>query len=249
MLKAERHTRIIELLATETFMSVTKLSQLIKVSDMTIRRDLQELESQKKLIRLYGGAQKLTIKDSEATTEEKIIRHIKEKEYIGQLMNTLINDNDVVYLGAGTTIFYALPAIKKRNLLIVTNSLITFNYLIKTTDYQILLTGGEFLPTTKEFIGSHAESLFTNLNIDISFAATNGIYNDNVTTATAHEGEIQRAAFRSSKQKVIVADSTKFNTSDTYTFCKLSELDFLITDDQMEENVFCHYSQFGHLIN
>lgn len=52
MLKAERHTRIIELLATETFMSVTKLSQLIKVSDMTIRRDLQELESQKKLIRL-----------------------------------------------------------------------------------------------------------------------------------------------------------------------------------------------------
>lgn len=249
MLKAERQDKILDLLDQKTFMTVIELAELISVSDMTIRRDIQELEKKKRLVRLYGGAQKLNIKDTELRTDEKINLHIEKKEYIGKLMNTLIKENDVVYLGAGTTIYYALPFINKKNLLIVTNSLITFNYLIKHTTHKILLTGGEFLPTTEEFIGKHAESIFDTLNIDISFAATNGIYNNNITTSNSLEGEIQRAAFRSSKTKIIVADSTKFNTSDVFTFYKLSDLDAVITDNQLTETIFNHYSEFGKLIN
>lgn len=72
-------------------------------------------------------------------------------------MNSIIPDNSTIYVGAGTTILYALPFIQKKNLFVITNSLIAFNYLKNHTSYRILLTGGEFSPITEEFIGEVAE--------------------------------------------------------------------------------------------
>lgn len=249
MLKIERQKEILKYLNEEFTFSISEMAEILKVSDMTIRRDVNELADQNKLIRLYGGAQKLDVKEKELTTEEKINLHIENKEYIGKIMNTIIEDDDVVYLGAGTTILYALPFINKENLVFITNSLIAFNYLISNTKYRVQLTGGEFLKSTEEFVGEHAERIFESLNIDIAFAATNGIYNNNVTTSNALEGSIQRAAFKSSKKKIVVADSTKFNVSDVYTFYKLNDLDYIITDDQMDENTFKHFNSFGKVLN
>ncbi len=80
--------------------------------------------------------------------KEKIDTNVAEKKYIGQVMNSMIPDNSTIYVGAGTTILYALPFIQKKNLFVITNSLIAFNYLKNHTSYRILLTGGEFSPIT-----------------------------------------------------------------------------------------------------
>ena len=248
MLKRERHTHILELLEDHTFMTVSDIATKLDVSEMTIRRDINELSDANKLIRLYGGAQKINRKDKELATHEKINLHIAEKEYIGKCMDTLIQDNQVVFVGAGTTILYALPFVKKKNLLIVTNSLLAFNYVIEKTTYRVLLTGGEFTPITEEFIGEHAEQTFESINIDIAFAATNGIYNNNVTTSNFLEGGVQRAAFKNAKIKVVVADHTKFNVSDVYTFYKVSDLDYVITDDKTDEQTFQFYQSFGTIL-
>lgn len=249
MLKIERQKEILKYLDKEFMFSISEMAEVLNVSDMTIRRDVNELADQNKLIRLYGGAQKLDIKDKELTTEEKINLHIENKEYIGQVMNSIIEDDDVVYVGAGTTILYALPFITKKNLVFITNSLIAFNYLNNNTKYPVQLTGGEFLKTTEEFVGDHAERIFERLNVDISFAATNGIYNNNITTSNAQESSIQRAAFKSAKKKVVVADSTKFNVSDVYTFYKLSDLDYVITDNQIDEDTLKYFNSFGKILN
>lgn len=249
MLKIERQKEILKYLDKEFMLSIPEMAKILNVSDMTIRRDVNELANQNKLIRLYGGAQKLDVKEKELTTKEKINLHIENKEYIGKIMNTLIDDDDVVYLGAGTTILYALPFIHKENLVIITNSLIAFNYLNDNTKYRVQLTGGEFLKSTEEFVGEHAERIFENLNIDIAFAATNGIYNNNITTSNALEGGIQKAAFKNSKKKIVVADSTKFNISDVYTFYRFNDLDYVITDDEMDENTFKYFNSFGKILN
>lgn len=142
MLKRERHAHILELLEKNTFMTVSDIAAELQVSEMTIRRDITELSDTNQLVRLYGGAQKIDRKDKELATHEKINLHIEQKEYIGKIMNSLIQDHQVVFVGAGTTILYALPFIQKQNLMIVTNSLLAFNYVIAHTDYRILLTGG-----------------------------------------------------------------------------------------------------------
>lgn len=248
MLKKERQERILDLLDSNDYLSIPEISANLDVSDMTIRRDITELADKHLLVKIYGGAQKLEKIDQELSTQEKIHANVEEKQFMGKVMNSLISDNDTIYIGAGTTMIYALPEIKKNNLFVVTNSLLAFNYLIYNTDYRVLLTGGEFSRKTEEFYGENAERNFDNLNIDIAFAATNGIFENNVTTANQVEGSIQKVAFSHSRIKCVVADSSKLNRSDVYTFYSLSDIDYLITDDKPSKTILDHYSTFTKVL-
>lgn len=249
MLKQERHNLILELLKENKYATVTEISELLNVSKMTIRRDVKELFDENKVLRVFGGVQFIDTKEKEFSTSEKINNHIDRKKYIGKIMNNLISDNDTIYVGAGTTIFYAIAELTKKNLFIITNSLIAFNYLIEHTQHKVVLTGGDYNANTQEFVGDIAERSFDNLNIHIAFSATNGIYHDNVTTSNTAEGNVQRKAFEHSKVKVVVADSSKFNVSDSITFCKLSEIDIVITDNQINSQVLDYYSKFTKILN
>lgn len=248
MLQAERYKLILEILDTEETVSVNKLADALNCSTMTIRRDLKELDEQQKIVRLYGGAQKINLQQRERTSIEKSSLNILEKEYIGKVMNEFIEDRSIIYIGAGTTAYYALPNIKKKDLTIITNSLPSFVYLTKNTSYKLLLAGGSFNTKTEEFVGPVAERSFEGLNIDVAFAATNGIYNDNVTASNPPQGSIQNTAFAHSKTKIIIADHTKFNTSDLFTFHKLSDLDYVITDCGISDELLNYYSQFIRII-
>lgn len=249
MLKSERHQYIIDLLTQNNYATVSEISELLNVSKMTIRRDVSELSKENKVIRLFGGVQLVDTKEKEFSTQEKITLHIDRKKHIGTVMNDLIEDNSTIYVGAGTTIFYALSELTKKNLFIITNSLIAFNYLIEHTEHQVILSGGQLNKNTEEFIGEIAERIFENLNIDIGFSATNGIYQDNITTSSILEGNIQRKAFEHCKVKVVVSDSSKFNVTDRFTFCHLSEIDYVITDNEITPQVKEYYSKFVEILN
>lgn len=248
MLKEERQQNILELLNEHTYLSIVDIAEKLSVSDMTIRRDITELSKQKKLTKLYGGAQRLELLDKERTTEEKIQTKVEEKKYIGRVMNSLIPDNSTIFVGAGTTILYALSEIKRKNLFVTTNSLIAFNYLREHTDYRILLSGGEFSPITEEFVGEVAIKAFENLNIDIAFASTNGIFEDNITTAQFDEGAVQNAVFKKSKIRCVLADSSKLGVSDVYTFRRLGDIDYLITDNFISENQIEYYGSYTKIL-
>ncbi|MGB7474379.1 DeoR/GlpR family DNA-binding transcription regulator [Trichococcus sp.] len=248
MLKKERQSRILDLLDEHSYLSIVEIAAPLDVSEMTIRRDITELAKENKLKKLYGGAEKLSAEKKELSTQEKIYANIDEKKYIGKVMNEIIKDNSTIFVGAGTTILYALQLINRKNLFFITNSLIAFMYLKENTDYRIILTGGEFSHVTEEFVGEVAVKSFENLNIDIAFAATNGIIDNNVTTAQFVEGAVQNAALAKAKIKCIVADSSKLDVSDVYTFCNLNEFDYLITDEKISKETLNHYSQYTTIL-
>ncbi|MDB6353728.1 DeoR/GlpR family DNA-binding transcription regulator [Trichococcus sp. K1Tr] len=248
MLKKERQNRILHLLDETSYLTIVEIATQLEVSEMTIRRDVTELAKENKLKKLYGGAEKLSSEKKELSTQEKIYANIEEKKYIGKVMNEIIKDNSTVFVGAGTTILYALQLINRKNLFFITNSLIAFMYLKENTDYRIILTGGEFSHVTEEFVGEVAVKSFENLNIDIAFAATNGIVDNNVTTAQFVEGSVQIAALAKAKIKCIVADSSKLDVSDIYTFYNLSEFDYLITDEKISDDTLNHYSQYTTIL-
>lgn len=248
MLKKERQERILELIQDHHYLSTTEISSRLGVSEMTIRRDITELAKESKLTKLYGGAQKIDLIDKERSTGEKIDTQVEKKKYIGRVMNHLIPDNAKIFLGAGTTVLHALPEINKANLFIITNSLLAFNYVTEHTPYRVLLTGGEFSPVTEEFVGEVAVRAFDNLNIDFAFASTNGIFDDNVTTAQLDEGAVQNAAFNKARIKCVIADSSKMGVSDVYTFCRLSDIDYLITDDGISVDQTDYYQQFTNIL-
>lgn len=250
MLKKERHNIIIELLEEEKFLLVKDIASKLNVSGMTIRRDINELANQDKVIKLYGGVQ---IKENEdnfrvRTMYEKMKSNIEEKKKMGIIMNNLISDNSTIYLGAGTSMLFGAKELNKKNVTIVTNSILSFNYLQENTEYKLVLVGGNYNHLIGEFDGDDAEVFLNNINIDIAFAGTNGIYHNNVTTSNTSGGKIIRKAFENSKVKVIVADNTKFNKSDIYTFYKLKDIDIVITDDGIDKQIKDYYNQFTKVI-
>ncbi|API88032.1 hypothetical protein BKP56_01200 [Marinilactibacillus sp. 15R] len=245
-MKNERQKKIISILEVNEYCSISELAKTLNISEMTIRRDINELEKEKLLFKEQGGARR---RNRVLSTDEKINKHIEEKEYIGTVMNSIIHDNDVIFIGAGTTVYHAIKSIDKLYKSIITNSLFTFNWLVQNKFDNIFLTGGELYQRTSEFVGLHAESFFDNLNIDIAFLSTNGIYNENVTTSNPSLGRLQVKVMNASKKNILIADSSKFDYSDMYTFTTLDKIDSVITDNKISDEKFEYYSKYTKMIN
>lgn len=245
-MKSERQKVLLDTLNTVEFSSVTKLASILKVSEMTVRRDINELAEEKLLVKEHGGARRL---NSILSTNDKMYRNTKEKEYIGKIMSQLIDDNDVIFIGAGTTIYYALQSIKLSYKSIITNSIVSFNYLMENGFPNIFLTGGELFEQTGEFYGEHAEALLEQFNIDKAFLATNGIYEENVTTSKPALGRLQNKVIDNAKKSFLIADHSKFNFSDTYTFITLDKLDGIITDKYISNETLENYKKLIKIYN
>lgn len=242
--KKERQDQIILLLNKRGFMSSTELAEQIGVTSMTIRRDITELDKQKKLLKTFGGAKPLsTPMPIEFSTSQKIHINVDLKKQIGQKLANLIEDGSTVFIGAGTTLLYSVPFLSKKNLTFITNSFPSFTELA-ATENRVLSTGGELHKNTGEFLGSIAERTFEGLNIDYALCSTNGIRDNNVTTSSEDEGKIQNVAIKHSVNSIIVADHTKLGKSDIITFKNLDEFNGLVTDDLVDSDTKLHYSRF-----
>lgn len=246
--RSERLKRIKSLVDSTGYIPTSDIAIQLNVSPMTIRRDLNDLNNHKQIIKVYGGAQSVTNSVSEYTTDEKMNKNVLEKKDIAKKLVELIPDNSTIFLGAGTTLLYAVLALKDKGLTFITNSLPAFSELNKV-NCHVILSGGELYKNTSEFLGPIAERVFDGINIDIALASTNGIINDQVTTNNSQEGGIQNTAFQHANKTVIVADHTKLDKSDTFTFRKLSEFDYLVTDSNIDKQLLDKYSKYTKIIH
>lgn len=244
----ERLKRIKSLVDSTGYIPTMTIAKRLNVSPMTIRRDLSDLHKQKLIIKVYGGAQSITSSVSEFTTDEKMNKNVPEKKEIAKKLSDLIPNGSTIFLGAGTTLLYAVLALKNKNLTFVTNSLPAFSELSKA-DCHVILSGGELYKNTSEFLGPIAERVFDGINIDLALGSTNGINNDQVTTNNSQEGGIQNMAFQHAEKSVVVADHSKLDKADTFTFRKLSKFDYLVTDSKVSKDLVDKYSQYTKVIH
>ncbi len=242
--KQDRQDQIVLLLNRTGFMTSNSLAKQIGVTTMTIRRDINELDKKHKLIKTYGGAKPLnSAMTIEFSTSQKLKINIELKKEIGQKLADIIEDGSTVFLGAGTTLLYAVPYLVKKDLTFVTNSFISFSRLA-LSDCRVLSTGGELHKNTGEFLGQIAEKTFDGLNLDYALCSTNGIKDNNVTTSSEDEGRIQNVAINHANQALIIADHTKLGRSDIITFRNLNTFDGLVTDSEISSNMRKKYSEY-----
>ncbi|KRL80100.1 DeoR/GlpR family DNA-binding transcription regulator [Ligilactobacillus equi] len=246
MIKNVRLNKIIDIINLNGgTMSTSEIASTIGVSEVTIRRDLKELEQQGKLIREHGGASIIEEpqKHIEFSTDEKMLRNIGKKEEIGKKLGKLIPDKSTIFLGAGTTLLLAIPYLVKKELTFITNSYPAFQALLEY-DNRVILTAGELYKKTGEFLGEIAENSFNSINIDYALCSTNGISENKVTTSNSQQGSIQSTAMMCSNKKIIVADTSKIGNLDVITFSNLDSFDFLVSDDDWDAEVKKKYSQY-----
>ena len=249
MLKEERQSIIINLLNEKGIIKVSDITDIINVTEMTIRRDLQELDDKGLLKRIHGGAQlNDSIIETELSHNEKQTININAKIDIAKKISELINDGDSVFLGPGTTIELVYDYLKASYLKIVTNSIHVFNKFVNDQRYELILIGGSYRNRTGAFVGSITNDILSKIKINKAFIGVNGICNNTVSNYNEDEGMIQSTVLNNSSERYIIADSTKLDKNDFYHFYNLDDTTAIITDSNISDENLERYSQYTKII-
>lgn len=251
MFAEERRSKILEILEQQKRIEVNDLVETLKVSESTIRRDLQDLEQSGFLKRTHGGAVKVDSASFEPTMDEKELDHLEEKKEIGRIAAALIKDNDTILLDSGTTTLQIAKELKAKNILVLTNSILIALELTKNKDVKVILVGGELRSETLAIVGSAADDFIQGLRVDKAFLGANGItLKDGCTTPNLMEANTKKRMIQAAKEVYIVADESKFGKVSFAQFMKPKEMKRIITNHQISQELITQYEAQGiQLIN
>lgn len=251
-MKKRRHAMILELLSQNEMVRVTDLVDKLDVTEMTIRRDLQELEDESLLIRIHGGARRVeqeTKTITELSHRQKQEINLKEKKEIAKLIANNIEESETVFLGSGSTIELVYDYLDLNHAKIITNSIYVFNKFKYDDRYELILTGGTYRSKTGSFTGTIANDFVSTINVEKAFIGVNAFNDYSIYNANEDEGVIQRTILNNSRKKYVIADFDKFDKMDFYQFYDLREVDYLITDSKLAQETKEKYSQWVKILN
>lgn len=208
MLKSERKQVILETVTKEKFVSLEYLVQALNTSESTVRRDLDELEGERKLRRVHGGAESLHFLQEEESNQEKSIKNIQKKTKIAQKAADLIQEYDVIFIDAGTTNELLVNELHDPSVTVVTNSIHHATKLVERNIPTVII-GGVVKRSTDASIGGVALNQIGQLNFDKAFIGMNGIDSSFYTTPDMEEGAVKRAILENAKKTYVLADASK----------------------------------------
>src|SRR3712207_8262431 len=192
MLRERRQQAILEELERAGSVSVAALSQDLGVSDMTVRRDLEELSARNMLRKVHGGAVPLPKTAAEPHFVQKQKLNRAEKRAIARAALRFVNDGDTVAFSAGTTTWQIAEDLKRDrgSLTFITNSTNIAMTLQENGWEQIVLSGGMFRTPSDALVGPFADRTLRTLNADVLFLGVHGIHPEaGLTTPNAAEAE------------------------------------------------------------
>src|SRR6516225_10901558 len=232
MTAGARHRRILQLLENEGNVKVDNLSERFAVSQVTIRKDLAELEEQGLLQRTYGGAVYSHRSRINVSFLEKLQIEAPAKDAIAQLALNYIHEGDTIILDAGSTTLSLTRALqgKLRSLYVITNS-IPAALELSRAGYEILLIGGQVRNHSLALIGPTAIKTLETFHADRAFLGTSGIsLSHGHSTPNPLDAEVKQAMMRSADETYVLTDSSKFGHACLASFAPLSEVHFTLTD-------------------
>ncbi|MDU7163367.1 MAG: DeoR/GlpR family DNA-binding transcription regulator [Anaerococcus vaginalis] len=234
MLREERQNYIVNKVNENGIIRISDIKKELDVSEMTIRRDLNDLENKSLLERVHGGAKSIRKKiNKELSHLEKTQKNYKDKLKIAKKVSMLIEDEDIVFIGAGSTLELCANFFEGKNCKIVTNSLFLFNRLVENNNRNIesILVGGSFRKITGAFVGNFAINTIKVLHFKKAFIGTNGVKDSKIYTHNILEGDLQARVLNNSTYKYIVSDSSKLGREDFFDFYNLEKIDSIIIDN------------------
>lgn len=231
MLPIARKNKIREIITEKKSVTVSELAKSFKVTEETIRKDLQQLEKEGFLTRTYGGAY---ISDGVQNDVDINLRehiHIKGKQKIAETCLKYINNGDSIFLDASTTSLYIASELKNKRLTITTNSIKIVNLFTDNPNIKLIVIGGTIEHPSMSALGRTAESNMNNYFFDstfISCRALNMVHG--ITDSNEHQAEIRKIAIEHSNHTYLVADYTKFDRTAFTKICDYSNINTLIVD-------------------
>lgn len=238
----ERRNRILNIVKKLGEARVDEISEVLNVSPLTIRRDLQCLEEQSLVERYYGGARYIGYQGNVSLKDE--IAQSREK--IAQKAATFVEDGDTIFINTSRTALAMLPYIKAKSVIVVTNNGNAINTK-HSTEVTIILTGGELRHVKGTMIGEFALDSVNKVIATKAFLGCSGISPElGMTTDILNEVQINSAMFRRSKDcSYILADYTKIGKVSSFISCPIENITNIITDDKADETILNEFLNHG----
>lgn len=248
MLKAERYKMIYTYVQQRGAALVTELSDIFQVSPETIRRDLTELEKNKKLIRSFGGAVALNNYDISMSSINDILNQPNGidkaesfrkrtekcpdiKMRIAKSALRLIHQGDCILLDNSSTCWFLARQIADLDITVVTNSIKIIQTLACRDNIRIIGIGGEYSERHDDFHGPVAENIIKSFQINSFFFSCQGLNQEQgIRDGSEINSRLKQAMLQVSENKILLADSSKFDQFAFSKICMLDEIDTLITD-------------------
>ncbi|HTB98457.1 MAG TPA: DeoR/GlpR family DNA-binding transcription regulator [Terracidiphilus sp.] len=231
---------------------VEDLAEQLKVSVVTIRRDLDQLEQQGLLRRTHGGAVSIEPLFYEPFKKDRsfldqVERQANEKRRIGRAAAAMITPGETIAITPGTTtaeIIRGLPL--NCNISVVTNTANIAMELSKRKDVNVFVTGGHLHGEWFSLVGPTAVRSLDNMLIHTMFVGADGVDPKwGVSCLSSDEAELNAAMVRQSRRHIAVVDHTKLNVVANYRICEIGVLTTLITDSGATDEMIAPYQKLG----
>jgi DeoR family transcriptional regulator of aga operon len=239
MLIDERRQHILSLVQNQGRVLVAELSRNLAISAITIRKDLDFLQSKGLIQRTHGGAFRVSAGALfDPSLEEKQKQHFREKHRIALAAADMVKDGQCVMLDSGTTTAAIAQELKRfSNLTVITNA-VNIAVDLTSTDFEVILIGGSLRKNSFSLVGPLAEDVLKDMHADMLFLGVDGFDPEfGITTPNLLESRVNRAMVRAARQVVAVCDSTKFGRRSLSRIVLPSEVDFVITDKDLPRDV------------
>ncbi|MDK2860042.1 MAG: hypothetical protein PWP25_1228 [Sphaerochaeta sp.] len=236
MFQDQRREKILQLLQENGSCRVQELKELFKVSEPTIRGDLESLEKRGLITRQHGGAYLNTLTTNTLPLTLPRRGHEEEKARIGMKAAQFVSNGDSIILDSGSTVTEMVKHLGDRtNLSIVTNALNVALHLGMEPSNHVLVVGGEFKPPTLSLTGEKGLLLFENLYVEKLFLATGGFSLDaGLTYPSFSDIALKRAMIASAKTVYLLADSSKLEKVLFASLGCVDKITHLITDSGID---------------
>ena len=236
MIPIERRQAILKSLQQEGIARINTLAEILNVSHMTVRRDLQKLEEEGLVVQVSGGVQAAKRLHIEPSHQVKENMMSEEKKRIGKKASAIIPKNSCIYLDAGTTSLALARFIADRNdLTVVSNDLAVMDYLALNSKSTLIMTGGIVRTENLSTVGHLTSKMILNLSFDIAFMSASSWDLRGITTPDPDKVPVKEAAVQSANKAVLICDSSKYAQYATYLAVPLDKIDMLISDVNLSE--------------
>lgn len=239
-----RRKRILEELERSGRVSIAQLSAMLGATPVTIRNDLDVLETNGHLERVQGGA----ISRAQLPVHEGKVQRLREKQAIAEALAGRIHDGDTLFINSGTTTMEVAHALRRRlkDLNIVTSSLAIATELSAVSGYRVLLLGGTLNVQYGFTCGGDAQDQLAKYQADHCILTLDGVSaEDGITTYHADETIIDRMMVERAKRTIVAADHSKIGRAGFSKICPIGAIHALFTDALGDADALARIEEAG----
>ncbi|MGN7455934.1 DeoR/GlpR family DNA-binding transcription regulator [Paenibacillus pasadenensis] len=234
MLAAERYEQIVQLVNERGSIRVTELSELCRVTEETIRRDLDRLEQEGRLRRSHGGA--VSVRDAQPETPfaEREVTFAAQKRRIAAEAARQVRPRERILLDASSTAWYMARELPDMPLTVLTNSARVAVELAAKEQIQVICTGGQLSRASLSFVGPSAERSLEEYHVDKAFLSCKGLHVERgLSESNELQARVKQQMLRMADEVVLLADASKIGLQSFTRFGSLEQVGRLVTDDRI----------------